>query len=484
MNKLKKHVLIYALVPLMALVFLLLFSTSTSPLSLSAGYDSAFFKLVGKGMLNGKMPYKDFFDMKGPYLFLVECIGQVVCYGRVGIFIVQCVNLSISLIIVCKIYELFNINNVIQELALLIPCFWLLSVSFEGGNLTEEFSLLPLLLCLYFSLKYYKNCKEEGIYKHNPKWAFLYGICFGFIALIRITNTALICSIILCICVVLIVNKEYKNLWNNAVGFIGGVILIALPVIIYFFKAGMLNEMLYTVFVFGYQYSAEKGLIDHIKEFNERKEFYSFFLAAPIISIFYTKDWKMILFALMASISTICALITGNNYLHYYTLVLPLIIIAEVEIREVYKRRLSLNLLIMFFVIASVYPMCNNVKHSIGRSYKLCFDHKSFKENLYAIDIVKQIPESDRDLIFSYEVPLNWYEYTNTFPCIKYCGWQNHYVELDPSIEYDLRDELIETSPKWIILPAEDIEIPPLIKEEFDKYDCVYTNQAYRLLHY
>ena len=47
-------------------------SLSTTPLlCYSVGQDAAFFQLVGQGMTRGMLPYRDFFDMKGPYLFLI-----------------------------------------------------------------------------------------------------------------------------------------------------------------------------------------------------------------------------------------------------------------------------------------------------------------------------------------------------------------------------------------------------------------------------
>ena len=58
------------LLVLVAAVFLLACSRSTTPLlRFEVGQDAAFFRLVGQGMAQGKLPYRDYFDMKGPYLF-------------------------------------------------------------------------------------------------------------------------------------------------------------------------------------------------------------------------------------------------------------------------------------------------------------------------------------------------------------------------------------------------------------------------------
>ncbi len=478
-----KNLIFYFLILLCTFMFLLLFSITTSPLCLVAGYDSAFFKLVGKAMLNGKLPYRDFFDMKGPYLFLVEFLGQMICYGRVGIFILQWINLSLTTFIILRIYDLYGVKGNVSKVLLLIPFFCILNITIEGGNLTEEWSLFPLFLCLYYSLKYFKNIKEDINYSHNPKWAFLYGIGFGYIALIRITNTALICSIVLCICIILIKYKEYRNLWNNALCFFGGVTLISLPIILFYLNAGLLKEMLYSVFVFGFKYSSEKGIFQHIAEL--RKSFCGLYIIAPLISIFFKKNSRMILFSSVSAISIMCSLITGNNYTHYYMLLLPLIILAEVELAETDKKTTPFKVAVCFVIAATVLAVVRNLMniHMVNPD-TLWFKQDSYIEKVNATDIVDHIPEEDRDSVFTYDVNLYWYEYTDVFPCIKYCGWQSHYIELVPSIEYELIDIIEEKTPKWIVLPVEDINIPEYLKEEFDKFDCIYTNDEYKLLKY
>ncbi len=85
--------------------FLTMYSYYTTPFSqCDNGYDSAFFLLVGQGMTKGLLPYRDFFDMKGPYLFFIEYLGQLVSYGRLGIFLVQWANLLIVCLIACKLF--------------------------------------------------------------------------------------------------------------------------------------------------------------------------------------------------------------------------------------------------------------------------------------------------------------------------------------------------------------------------------------------
>ena len=88
LNKLIRLLVLAAL----AVGYLAVCSLSTTPLlKYNVGQDAAFFRLVGEGMTKGMLPYRDYFDMKGPYLFLMEYAGQLLLPGRLGAFAVQCV---------------------------------------------------------------------------------------------------------------------------------------------------------------------------------------------------------------------------------------------------------------------------------------------------------------------------------------------------------------------------------------------------------
>ena len=93
---------------LISFCMLLFFSTSTSPLY--ENYyedDSAIFILMGKAIVNGSVPYRDIFDHKGPILFWIQALGQLLWEGRNGIFIIQLLMLTITNIILYKIASFF-----------------------------------------------------------------------------------------------------------------------------------------------------------------------------------------------------------------------------------------------------------------------------------------------------------------------------------------------------------------------------------------
>lgn len=111
----------FAILSVCILLYLFIMATSVSPIVLNdTGSDSAFFRLVGQGITRKMLPYRDFYDQKGPYLFFIEYLGQIISYGRSGIFFLLWLNYILCLFVVIKIYELFGINNYILQIVLVL----------------------------------------------------------------------------------------------------------------------------------------------------------------------------------------------------------------------------------------------------------------------------------------------------------------------------------------------------------------------------
>ena len=129
----------YLLIVLIAELYLLYCSVTTSPLYENYfGGDSAFFILVGKGMKYGYLPYRDFFDMKGPWLFVIEWIGQLVSEGRFGAFFLQSVNWVGTLIMFDKLIGIGRDNRKNHEILLMLPVLATAVFSVGGGELNRR----------------------------------------------------------------------------------------------------------------------------------------------------------------------------------------------------------------------------------------------------------------------------------------------------------------------------------------------------------
>lgn len=134
-NNYEKPVLILA-----AMLFVFLFSFTKTPLlAQRQGYDSFYFITTGRQIINGGVPYLDFFDMKSPLVFFINALGLLIHDGRLGIFIVQCIFLAATFLLMHATARLFLGRGAAFFAVLAVLPF--LAAVYDGGNLTEEYSL-------------------------------------------------------------------------------------------------------------------------------------------------------------------------------------------------------------------------------------------------------------------------------------------------------------------------------------------------------
>ena len=83
---------------------LFLFS-SVSPLYslMNMQYNEWLYYLIGKGMVNGKVPYLDLLDHKGPYLFYFFGIANIISYKHIGLYLITLVIYSLIAVFSYKI---------------------------------------------------------------------------------------------------------------------------------------------------------------------------------------------------------------------------------------------------------------------------------------------------------------------------------------------------------------------------------------------
>ena len=360
----------------------------------------------------------------------------------------------------------------------LLPLGVILAITMEGGNLTEEWSLPLLFLCFYLALQYITGEKKE----HKILWGFVYGIAFGIISLIRITNTVLICAIALTVAISLIKNRAWSNLIKNAIAFSMGIIISFSVPVLYFAANGILGEMFYDTFIFGFIYGTEGFGYGTGKPL-----MLMLFLSVAMLIIVKQKNKLLWLLAFFNMMGMLITLGMGNSTLHDYMLVIPGMMLGiwiwQREVKELKIELWKKNIAILLLVIVSLYP-CYKMLYVT----KTLFEQNSEKaridyENI--IEIGAEISEKGTREMWGYEVPLRVYLISEIMPYNRYCGWQEHYMELVPSIEEDIITMFEEAPPRWIIKKTNKeilrVDIKEYIKEDYIEYK---KNEDYTLYKY
>ena len=136
---------------ILALVSLLICSESSPLYPLNDWFDANIYFTVGKGMVNGFVPYLDLFDHKGPIIYLIYGIGSLISSSSfIGVFILEVISFTIFLYYIYKIIVVFCKEKFSYIILPVFTCLIVTSTAFVQGSSVEEFAF-PLLSCgLYY----------------------------------------------------------------------------------------------------------------------------------------------------------------------------------------------------------------------------------------------------------------------------------------------------------------------------------------------
>ena len=247
-----------------ATLFVLVFSRSTSPLypdyyaygGLTDGGDSLQFQTIGKAWLDGKVPYRDLFDHKGPIIFLVNALGFLLGGGtRYGIVVLQVIALAVVIHYALRLARLVSTSRLWGGIVLV---FTLIAYAraYVQGNSIQEYSLPFIFASVYYLVHFLQQPKGTN---HPLKYAFLYGITISVCLLTQFSNALLVAPGVLVVMVLLIARRQWQNLWQNLALGLAGLLTIILPFVIYFAAQGALLDMIYAVFTYNFEYANQIG---------------------------------------------------------------------------------------------------------------------------------------------------------------------------------------------------------------------------------
>lgn len=467
---------------IISFLFLLLYTHASSPLTNYFGADYDMFVMGGEFLKRGEL-YTGNFDHKGPYLFAINALGLFISSGKWGIFILEVISFTISIELLYRISAVYTSSKKIFKLGLVVFLFILGLFVLEDANSSEFWSLNLVLWPLLLISKY---ITQNGT-THPAKYAFIYGICFGIIAFIRLNNTAIICGIITGLAYLLIIRKQYKSLFNNAIACLLGIITAIMPACLYFMVKGSFEEMIDCTFTFNFMYMGHDKspeVINYIKTI----------LPCIILSVAGYKYDKYEKKNSMPFIISMCIFsilsIGGRFYPHYFTLLTPLIflsiIIYPLSNKPLKRKILELGTITILAIIPYMgkRPVRNSAREFIFPLRIIA--NKDFQEayggnsNYLTIQkIFEDIPESSRDSIYQYELPYYFYAMTyraGHMPVGRYPSMQENYNEIwGNSKKNDIVEQFTKAKPHYIISGKDLNDKKCVIKDYINTYTCIDT---------
>ena len=523
------RLLTYAAFLIISFLFMYSFSLWISPRYKNwYGCDASFFTLVGRGMLKGMVPYRDFYDLKGPYFFFIQALGQLIHKGHTGLFILEILSLFASLILIYNIGTMYiskkkTLGVIVFFLLAYISMLW-------GGNCLEEFCLPLNLLVIWLNLRYFSL---NGIKKNLYLTAFITGICFTLTAFSKITAGAPLIGLVTGVFILLLINKEFRQSGYYILYLTLGAMIAFLPLLIYYGYHNSILKMLYCTFVFGFNRSRDLSHAVSV-DLEVKLSGVSFSIIFILLHMFgsygstggsYTGTRSLgpdriscrstkeesgdaqeisdaeensgagkntsdtglprniSILLLPMSILTYLALHLGDSFIYYFITGMPCMLMSLILFLKLYDplilfkdlRQSLCWLFIFIFVFHYTGESIGTVKLFLNRS------DEEFQNNYYreSRDMGLLIPESDRDSVFSFDIDMQWYEINDILPCNKYMVNLQYFIALEPSIEQELFDFMENTPPKWMIcsntLPD---YLPQMDRIVRSRYDCIYSTDV------
>lgn len=471
-NELKINLKSISFLFIISFLVIFLFSIGTSPFygNYYTG-DSSIFITIGKAMKEGKIVYKEIFDHKGPILFFIQMIGQYICEGRFGIFLLEILALFISNIFLYKSLKLFTTNK--KALLSISVSMIFMSYFIETGNYSEEYSLPFLSACLFLALKWLKS--ENKFSNRIYLYSFIYGFCFATIAFIRLNNAAMICGLALAITIILIKEKKFKTLFGCACSVILGILVVSLPILLYFYSVDALYDMLYGTFIHNFLY-VNSNINTNM---SIATRIVMAFILTALLIFNCKKNSNIKYYTLIMTISYLSILVTVNIGIktnHYYMLSIPLITVFLLPVVNTFSSK-NMNFLFKTFVISYI---C--IIYILGCFIPQVYHRINFEniglENIYNF-IDKNIETQDKDKILAlglFTAPI--YLYANILPCYKYAFMQDYLFFSNPNIATETYNYIKTGNVKYILyIDLDKVEnkdnIQKLIFENYTKKDSI-----------
>lgn len=320
--------------------------------------DSSVFRSVALAMQSGKMPYLDTFDHKGPLIYIINYIGQIIAYDS-GIWLIEIMNLTVSMYFLYKIARLKcdRFFSVIVAFISITPLF----EYFQGGNFTEEYALPLMIVSLYIFLEYLLNNKV------NNRKVIVCGMCMGGVLMLRPNMISV--WIVFCAFIFFkdIFEKKYQELLKFIEFFLLGVMVVIIPILIWLGVNGALYDFWNDYIIFNFQYSSEDSNLATTE--NKWLTFFYFaknsLVVATIIILLYTfkKEKNKVDLVYLAYIVLTLLLIcmSGRSYGHYGMIMIPTIsypfalLFAACQNSKIEKETSSvITLIVLIYILGNI----------------------------------------------------------------------------------------------------------------------------------
>lgn len=323
-----KKIIIYCFI--VSLLVLLIASKSSPLYPFNDWCDANAFFTMGKGLFNGKIIFKDLFEQKGPFLYLIYGIGYLISNTSfLGVFILEVISSTIFLYLTHKIINLYLKEKYSYIILPLFAFLLYTTISFRHGSSCEEFCFPMMMYSLYELIKYART--NEISYKK----IYIVGIMAGLIFLTKYTVLGINFAFMVCLFISLLKEKNYKKAFISPFVYLAGMFTPLVPWLIYFGLNNAIKDF-FNVYIFVNLFSYTKTkvnifvklfkcFVNFVKNLYANKLYITFIFVLLLLPFFSKKiNIREKVVIIVSLVCSILFVYIGGIYFIYY--VLPILI--------------------------------------------------------------------------------------------------------------------------------------------------------------
>ena len=459
-----------------SLVFMFFLCMNSPIYTYNGEVDYQWFMLMGRGVVAGKVPYRDLFEQKGPITYVVFAVA---CWFPHPQFVIWCFEvfcISLFLFFCFRIARKFlSLWSSLFVLSLMMLLLSLNSIGFSGGTV-EEYCLPIFAYCFLCFLDFLMDRKSPSL----PRNMFL-GICIGILFWTKFTMLAfLVMPLILWFCICLF---EHKIVWvvRTGVVMICGFALVTIPIVVWFAMTGALKNLFDIYFIlniFTYsrtiQYSSNTftvagDICDRLRDSCSLGHFYFVIQVFGMVSFtihnWQKKSYRSLFFVILATWLLVVLL---GIYIHYYLpmytyTILGIVYLVKFFLYILRKCKIVVEYSIMkiTWLIAMVVVCFSTVIFVVPNTSEI----NRSRENYLQLTVADIIAEYNKTA----EQPATLFCYR-----MSDCGFYNA-AEVVPNVYYYAQNSFTETN-----YPEMYEAFDETIRQQFCDFVITYPTEYYK----
>ena len=335
---------VYGICLLISAIFFLLFGFNSPIYTFNSDHDFQWYMTVGNSLTNGKIPYRDIFEHKGPIVYFVFAFACLFANPGILILILEIICMSLFFFFtyrICKkrlntFYSLITI----PLLAFAIFTSW---CRIRSAALVEEFAL-PIYA--YFLLCWLEFLTEK---KHwNWVRSLCLGLCFGILLWVKYTLFYFMLVPMMIWFILSLRRRQYRTLLINILCIIAGVLIITAPILLFYALHHAIDDLFYVYFYINltaYGTTEPHIILLSLGSFFTIGPVVLFFMLFGVI-MFSIKHWRersgwLLLIAFLVNLALL--IYSSKRIIYYHGELFPYAILGITYLLELIQLKLPLQ---------------------------------------------------------------------------------------------------------------------------------------------